>query len=310
MAEVEGLLVSGRARELREVLLDKLPANVSVKFHESSAEVAEADFGAEFLVGAPDELARLLPKLPAVKWVQSTWAGVRPLVDLNRRDYQLTGLKNVFGRSMAEYVLGWSLALHRSILTHATAEHWEWKPEPGLAPLRLGIAGTGSIGQEVAAYCAPFFRDIVGLNSKGTACPFVSVCYPTSERLSFARGVDVLVLILPDTPATDRLVDLELLRTLNPGAIVINGGRANALVLEDLVKTLRTGQLAAAVVDVFTQEPLPRESALWDENNLYITSHTAAPTAMTAIADVFLKNLSLYVAGKPLEGCIDVSRGY
>jgi phosphoglycerate dehydrogenase-like enzyme len=309
-------LASPYAAELRARLDDALPADAElIELPEKGRGGADAGRGqalqhVEVALGAPDYLLPWLPDLPALRWVQSTWAGIAPLVEQPRRDFQLTGVKGLFGPSMSEYVLGWTLALRRSILHYASTARWEFRRDAGLAPLRLGIAGTGSIGSEVARRCAPFFREVVGLNSDGSERPGFARCFATADRHAFAAGLDVLVLILPATPATDDLIDGELLDRLNRGAILINGGRANSLRLPDALAALESGRLSNMVLDVFDREPLADDDPLWCVPGLYITSHSAAPTSLDAIAAVFLANLSRFRAGTPLQGLVDFQRGY
>ena len=115
---------------------------------------------------------------------------------------------------------------------------------------------------------------------------------------------------MPETPATDGIVDGALLAALNHGAIAINAVRGNAIVMADLLAALETGQLRHAVLDVLREEPLPADSPLWHTPGLSITSHTAAPTPPDAIVQIFCENYRRYQAGEPLKYQIDLSRGY
>ncbi|MEO1081444.1 MAG: D-2-hydroxyacid dehydrogenase [Pseudomonadota bacterium] len=302
-------VASDYSAQLRATLVPVLPGAIEVIEVDATSPDAALN-EVEILFGSPDRVVELLPRLPALRWVQSTWAGITPLVAQPRRDYLLTGVKGLFGVYMAEYVLGWSLALRRSILHYAASTHWDFRRDDGLAGLRLGIAGTGSIGAEVARRCAPFFREVVGLNSDGRRVEGFTRCYGTRERLAFGAGLDVLALVLPDTPGTDGLVDAALLDSLASGAILINGGRANALVLDDALSALEANRLSAMVLDVFAEEPLAKDSPLWRLPGLYITSHSAAPTSLDAVTALFLANLERYCSGSTLEGVIDLERGY
>jgi phosphoglycerate dehydrogenase-like enzyme len=170
--------------------------------------------------------------------------------------------------------------------------------------------GTGSIGSHVAATCKAFGIPTRGLNSDGRGQAGFDTCFPLSRIAEFASGLDYLVALLPETPATDKLVDAELLCRLKPGAIVINGGRANCIVESDLVAALETGQLGHAVLDVMREEPLPQDHPLWAVKNLYITSHTAAPTGVESIVEIFCDNYRRYLAGEDLRYPIDFERGY
>lgn len=273
-------------------------------------DLSEAARLAPIALGAPDVLAPVLAHMDKLRWVQSTWAGITPFLEAPRRDYLLTGVKDIFGTSMAEYVLGWLLALERNILGHARAKRWHWELERGTSELRLGIAGVGSIGAHVARACRPFFADVVGLNSDGRPIDGCTRCFSMADRLDFATGVDALVMILPDTRSTDRLVDARMLAQLAPGAVLLNVGRANSLDHNAACAALATGQLRAAVLDVLPVEPLPEDDPLWQVENLYITSHTSAPTQMDAIVGVFLRNLERFQQGQPLNGVIEFDRGY
>ena len=151
---------------------------------------------------------------------------------------------------------------------------------------------------------------MIGLNSDGRAVDGFTACYRSADRLAFAEGLDHLVSVLPQTAQTDNLIDHEVLIRLNPGAIVINAGRGNAVVEADLIASLNAGHLRAAVLDVFREEPLPLDDPLWSTPGVHITSHTAGPTPDEAIGEVFERNLKLYIAGEPLTDAVRVGRGY
>jgi len=304
------LVVGPRAAALETALAEAMPSDVHLSRIDTVRPLTPSEQDAEIALGPPDQLAPMLSQLPRLRWVQSTWAGVTPFIDHPRRDYQLTAAKGMFGAAMSEYVLGWVLALERSILRHATARHWDDRPDRGVGDKRLGIAGVGSIGREVALRCAPFFDEVVGLNSDGHPVEGCRRCYGMDQRFEFARGLDVLALLLPQTEQTTRLADDRLLDALNPGAIVMNAGRANALDLPAALQHLESGGLSALVLDVLAEEPLEEGSELWSLPGLYLTSHTAAPTETHAIARQFLDNLGRYRRGEPLHGLVDFTRGY
>ena len=106
------------------------------------------------------------------------------------------------------------------------------------------------------------------------------------------------------------MIDHKVLIRLNPGAIVINAGRGNVLVEADLIASLNSGHLRAAVLDVFREEPLPPDDPLWSAPGVHITSHTAGPTPDEAVAEVFERNLKRYIAGEPLTDAVLAGRGY
>ena len=275
------------------------------------APEAEIDTSAvEVAVGAPPDLAAIIPRCPQLHWVQSTWAGMDAIAHFASETLQITPLKGVFGPAMTEYVTGWLLAIERNVISRASHTQWTPSLEPRIAGKRLGVMGTGGIGTAIALAAKSFGLEVFGLNSDGRAVDGLIACYASADRLAFAEGLDYLVSLLPQTSQTDNLIDSELLMQLNPLAIVINAGRGNAVVEADLIAALNAGHLRAAVLDVFREEPLPADDPLWSTPGVYITSHTAGPTPDEAIGEVFERNLKLYLAGKTLTDAVAVGRGY
>ena len=264
----------------------------------------------EVIVGAPPDLVSIIPRCPHLRWVQSTWAGIDAIAHLASETLQITPLKGVFGPAMTEYVMGWLLAIERNVINRASQKYWTPSPEPRITGKRLGIMGTGGIGRAIGLAAKSFGVEVFGLNSDGRSVEAFIACYRTADRLAFSEGLDYLVSVLPQTSQTDNLIDHEVLMRLNPRAIVINVGRGNAVVEADVIASLNAGHLRAAVMDVFREEPLPKDDPLWSTRGVYITSHTAGPTPDEAIAEVFKRNLGLYGAGQPLTDAVHPGSGY
>lgn len=304
------LVISPHAGHFAELIEAEPLPGLHANYCETPEQARPFCDEAEIVFGAPDQVAGLLAHCPKLRWLQSSWAGVKPLLDSPRRDYTLTGVKGIFGPLMAEYVLGWLLAIERNIPARAQARHWGDGPDNYLAGKTLGIMGTGSIGSHVAQSARVFGLSLRGLNSDGRDIAGFDSCCSRADRLAFATDLDYLVALLPDTPASDALVDAQLLAQLNPGAILVNGGRANCLVQDDVLAALASGQLRHAVLDVLPREPLPDNDPLWLVENLSLTSHTAAPTRAEDIVALFRDNYHRYVAGDTLLHQVDFERGY
>ena len=264
----------------------------------------------EVIVGAPPDLVSIIPRCPHLRWVQSTWAGIDAIAHLASETLQITPLKGVFGPAMTEYVMGWLLAIERNVINRASQKYWTPSPEPRITGKRLGIMGTGGIGRAIGLAAKNFGLEVFGLNSDGRSVEGFTACYRSADRLAFSEGLDYLVSVLPQTSQTDNLIDQEVLMRLNPRAIVINVGRGNAVVEADLIASLNAGHLRAAVLDVFREEPLPKDDPLWSTPGVYITSHTAGPTPDEAIPEVFSRNLAVFVSGKPFTDAVRDGRGY
>ena len=306
------LVIGNDAADLADVVNATEPG-IPLTIAAGVKEALDRYAGEPILFGSPLMISEVLPNMPEVKWVQSTWAGVTPLIDIERRDYVLTGIRGIFGSQMSEYVLGYLLAHELDIFARREEqrEHrWEYRASGTLRGKRIGIMGTGSIGRAIAETAAGFGMTVTGLSRTGAdKAPFESV-YPAAKIGEFLPGLDYLVSVLPHIPATDNLLNAETLALLPPGAYFINVGRANVVDDDALVAALAEGKLAGAVLDVFDEEPLPGSSPLWDVPNLIVTAHIAATSHPELIVPIFVDNYRRYVAGKPLVDVIDFELGY
>ncbi|MGE5464076.1 MAG: D-2-hydroxyacid dehydrogenase, partial [Syntrophothermus sp.] len=249
---------------------------------------------AEIVMGEPKLIREALPRLSQPKWIQAIYAGVEPLVDpAQRRDYVLTNARGVFGELMSEFVFGYLLFFEKKMLERIQAQqNREWKrTDPGMLRGRtIGLLGVGSIGAHLAGTAKHFAMNVRGFTRASETSADVDQYYHGSDILKFAEGLDYLVCVLPRTADTNRIVDANLLAALPSHAIFVNVGRGNAVDEAALVKALSEGKLAAAVLDVFDQEPLPREHPFWTTPNLYMTYHTSAISYPEDLTRVFIEN--------------------
>ncbi len=275
------------------------------------AQAAEA----EIIFGEPNLIRPLMERENQVRWVQSTWAGVEPLLDPSlRRDYTLTNARGVYGRLMAEFVFAYLLLHERKILQRLEAQQqrrWDATLTGTLQGKTIGLLGVGSIGAEVARTARFFGMAVRGYTRASEDSPDVDTYYHGEDALlEFARGLDYLINILPGTAATRHVVSAGVLGQLPPHALFFNVGRGSAVDEAALVSALRAGRIAGAVLDVFNEEPLPAEHPLWSTPNTIITSHTSAPSFPEDIARLFVENYRRYVAGEGLMYVVDFERGY
>lgn len=268
----------------------------------------------DIVLGEPKLIKDALPLLSKLKWVQSVYAGVEPLVDpAQRRDYILTNARGVFGASMSEYIFGYILFHEKKMLERIRDQQTkQWKrSESGILPGKtIGLLGVGSIGAHLASTAKHFRMTVRGFTRESETSTQVDRYYHGKELLAFADGLDYLVSVLPRTKETNQIVDADVLRVLPPQAIFINVGRGNAVDESALVRALKEGKLAAAVLDVFEKEPLPEDHPFWTTPNLYMTFHTSAISYPEDITELFIENYQLYLEGKPLKYVVDFERGY
>jgi phosphoglycerate dehydrogenase-like enzyme len=307
------IIVTAMAKEFAEEFARLTDYSLTVKACLSAEQALDEYDGEAILFGNPDMIGRLLPTMPAVEWVQSSWAGITPLLALDRRDYVLTGVKDVFGPQMSEYVMGYLLAHELKVLERIKAqrEHrWLETRSGALEGKQIGIMGSGSIGQHVAKTAAYFGMTVSGLSRSGTPVEYFENMFNISEKEGFLNELDYLVTALPHTTDTDNLIDSAALSLLPNHAYLVNVGRSNVIDDEALMQALRNKTLAGAVLDVFDEEPIPEASGLWDTPNLSITAHIAAISDPLLIVPIFVENYRRFVGGKPLNYIIDFDAGY
>ncbi|WP_406819579.1 D-2-hydroxyacid dehydrogenase [Pseudomonas sp. KnCO4] len=279
-----------------------------------SAELARQAPQCPVWLGQPDLLASLLRQGHKPAWMQSTWAGITPLLAEGLpRDYRLTRAVGIFGQVMAEYMLTYMLGHEREVLSRLVSQverRWDDRPGRTLEGRKVLIVGTGDIGQRVAEFLQPFGVILYGVASSAREqAPFVEVA-ALADLPRLVGQVDYVLNLLPDTPATHDLYDMALFKCFQPGALFINAGRGAAVVDADLVAALKDGHLAGAVIDVCRQEPLPRQHPFWTAWGLLLTGHSSAPTSPSAMVRLFVENLRAYAAGQGLRGEVDFARGY
>jgi phosphoglycerate dehydrogenase-like enzyme len=144
------------------------------------------------------------------------------------------------------------------------------------------------------------------------ASPDADRVYSPSGLQTVLGESDYVALIVPLTPETAGLLGKAELALMKPGAVLINVGRGQLVDETALVDALRRGHLGGAALDVFTQEPLPVESPLWDMPNVLVTPHSMS-TALdenARLVDLFCDNLRRYLAGEALRNVFDRARGY
>ncbi len=308
------LILTSDADDYRELLREYDLADLEIVFCSNEDDAREAIRSCNIVLGEPSMVAKVFHEGRRLEWVQSTFAGVDALFSKAlRRDYVLTGVKDVFGPLMCEYVFGYILALERRLLDakeNQNTKTWVNLPYRSLQGLTLGICGLGSIGKHLAQTARHFGMRVNAYKRTPEESPFVDRVYTGASFGKFLGFLDYLVLVLPRTPETTGLMNLQTLKQMKSTAVLINVGRGNAVVEGDLAIALRNRMIRAAVLDVFEEEPLPDDSPLWDLPNAFITPHVAAQSFPKDILQIFQKNYQRFLAKKPLLYVVDFERGY
>jgi phosphoglycerate dehydrogenase-like enzyme len=258
-----------------------------------------------------------------LRWVQSPAVGVGSLMfpELLASPVILTSARGIRARSMAEHVLGVTIALARLLPAslRAQASH-RWAQEELEAETRtlygqcMGIVGLGAIGLEVVKIAAPFGFRITAIRRRAGEPPPQGVeAVWTPDRLpDLLAQSDVVVLAAPHTPETKRLLGRAQIDRMKRGALLVNVARGKLVDDEALVEALRAGRIGGAALDVFSQEPLDPSSPYWDLPNVIVTPHTsgAMQDYWTPLVALFADNLRRFEKGEPLLNVVDKVAGY
>jgi phosphoglycerate dehydrogenase-like enzyme len=269
----------------------------------------------------PEQL-RLARRL---KWLHTVSAGVAQLMYPELRDSGIvvTNASGVHAIPMAEHVIGMILALLRDLpgsvryqLQHrwTQQEIWDGSARPReLHGQTAVLVGFGAVGRAVAERLRAMGVHVWAVTRSGQADPALAErAFPVAQLDSALAGADIVVLAAPDTPETRRMIGAPQLALLKPSAILINVARGSLVDEPALVAALQSRAIAAAGLDVASQEPLPPESPLWSLDNVLITPHTSGVTERLweREAELLIDNLERWFSGKPLRNLVDLSRGY
>jgi phosphoglycerate dehydrogenase-like enzyme len=308
------LIVSKQADEYRNLIESANLPGLELVSSSSVSSAISSGADCEVAFGEPILLREVIPALTNLRWVQSTWAGVEPLLDPSlRRNYTLTNARGVFGRLVSEYVFGYLLMFERKIFERRHAQldrRWDATVTGTLREKVIGLLGVGSIGSYLAGTAKHFDMSVCGYTRANESCLEVDTYFHGNTRLEFARDLDYMVNVLPNTAETHHLVDATLLNALPAHAFFINVGRGSAVDDSALIAALERKKIAGAVLDVFEQEPLPKEHPFWTTPNLWMTFHTAAPSFPVDISKVFIENYHYFINGQELKYQVDFERGY
>jgi phosphoglycerate dehydrogenase-like enzyme len=265
---------------------------------------------------APD-IVRLAPRL---RWIQSSSSGVGQWIKrlkLDETPIVVTNAAGMHARPLAEYAVFAMLYFARGwprLAAEQRAHHWERCAVDTLERKTLGIVGLGRVGRMVARLARPFGMRVIGIrrSSAGANDPDVDEVF-TPDRLADVLGqCDYLVLCVPYTSETAGMLGAAELAQLKLSAVLINIARGTIVDEAALIAALAADKLGGAALDVFSREPLPADSPLWNMPNVLVTPHSmsTANSENEWLTDLFCDNLRRYLEGEPLRNQVDKIRGY
>lgn len=274
-------------------------------------QAAGADAMILWPFGSPD-LVDYIRQTPSLRWLHLFTSGVDHLTESEAGKipgFRITSTKGIHGYPISDHVLALIYAFLRQLHGSAQAQRdHRWASSTlsascrEIAGLTAGIVGVGSIGLEVARKCKLLGMTVLGTKRRPIKSEWLDACYPITELNRLLEASDFVILCLPLSDESRRIIGQQELGVMKKSAILINIARGGVVDHEALIEALNSGEIAGAGLDVTDPEPLPTDSPLWDMANVIITPHISAqsPQYMDRAIEVTAENLRRFVADEPL----------
>ncbi|MBY6160680.1 glyoxylate/hydroxypyruvate reductase A [Mameliella alba] len=268
----------------------------------------------DYMVYAPNSEVQDFAPYTRLKAVLNLWAGVEGITGNQTLTVPLTRMVDEAGltQGMVEWVTGHTLRHHLRMDEHIVnpGRTWDPTPPPLSADRPVTILGMGALGQACANALTALGFPVTGWSRSPKSLPGVTCLSGENGLREALNGAQIVILLLPDTPATQNLIDAEALAMTAPGAFLINPGRGPLIDDDALIAALDSGQIAHATLDVFRIEPLPQDHPFWSHPGVTVTPHIASTTRPDTAAQVIADNICRAEAGEPLLHQVDRSAGY
>ena len=214
---------------------------------------------------------------------------------------------------MFEFILSIILFKLKNLHHYVTDQmHQIWKPAAyrSIENTEVTILGLGQIGSYVASRLVQMNFSVKGWSNSKKEIGGVKSFYGQAQYLEALKNSDFLVNLLPLTAATTNIIDYSALSQLGKGATIINVGRGEHLIEDDLITLLDSNHLSGAILDVFRQEPLPQDHQFWHHPNILITPHIASLTNINSAALLVAGNYRRLLNSEQLLHTVSPNKGY
>ena len=254
----------------------------------------------------------------ALQWVHVAAAGVDAMMfeELRASDVVVTNAHGTFDRPIAEFALASILAhdkqLHLSKRLQQGAR-WQHREVTRTEGSRVLVVGTGGIGRATARLLRAVGMEVRGVGRTAREDdPDFGTILSSTGLVEHAGWADHIILVAPLTEQTRHMMDARVLAAMKPSAHLINVGRGALVDEPALIQALQERRIAAASLDVFSEEPLPADNPLWGMENLHMSAHMCGDVIgwRDALALQFQQNLERWVTGETLANVVDKDRGY
>jgi glyoxylate/hydroxypyruvate reductase A len=267
----------------------------------------------DYIIFAPHPALTDFTPYMRTKAVLSLWAGVETIVTNLTLTQPLTRMVNPgLTQGMVEWVTGHVLRHHLGMDRHIHTQDGTWdQTVPPLAPeRRVTVLGLGALGAACAQALAGLGFDVTGWSRSQKSVAGVTCLAGDAGMVKALNGAEIVVLLLPNTAATENALNADTLALLAQGAFIVNPGRGPLIDDDALLAALDSGQIAHATLDVFRIEPLPADHPYWAHPRVTVTPHIAAETRPETAATEIAANIKRCEAGEPMLHLVDRTAGY
>lgn len=253
-------------------------------------------------------------KLSNLKWIHTFGAGVEPYIqrtDLHK-DLILTRTTGKLGHRMGEFCLCHLLIFLQNTISVYNNQHnnlWSQIFPESLKDIKVITLGTGEMAKGISSVLKKNGVHITGVNTSGDTSEYFDNCVSLNQIHSISSSINCVINTLPLNENTNQLLDLDFFKKFN-NSLFINVGREKSVIIEDLLQAIELSHISFAVLDVFEQEPLPKDSDLWNHPQLFISPHQAAITDQKDLIDCFTSVLEAIKSGTKNSLFVDIKKGY
>lgn len=306
-------------REFRDEFIEKI--QILAPDYQIKTELTEDDLpSVEISVGWPKKFSEQLLSSDQLKWVQSISAGVDylPLNDFSKREVLLSNGSGIHALSISEHIIGVLLGYYRGLNESVKKQEQKvWAQESihydQLSGKNLLVVGTGHIGQQLSKSIHSLGVNVYGINTTGHPAEGFVETYSIKNMAKIVPEMDIVLGILPGTHETYHIFNSDIFGKMKKTSIFINVGRGDTVHTKELISALEEKQFAFAALDVFEEEPLPKNNPLWTFDNVLITPHISGMTVdfQNKFMKIFLANLKSYLSDRELSvNQVELTRGY
>ena len=285
--------------------------NITVEIYPDDTEREKTQFVLVFR--APENAFENYPNL---KVIASMAAGINHITDNHKLPENVIVTKAndpLHKGDIADFVLALTLSYMRRLPVYFQQKKqviWEAHSYQRPEETTIGIMGIGSIGQTIGKLMLKNDFKVTGWSRSEKHIDHIKTFHGDTQRVDFLKTADILICTLPLTDETEGILNAEVFDNLPKGSYLINIGRGQQLVEADLLASIENGQLSGAALDVFSDEPLPKNHPFWKNEKIMITPHTAGNIHPESAVKKVLHNYKAMKNGEELVDVVDIEKGY